>query len=54
MKCPHCRVEFHAQWANAQWPNAAFVPSPGEKANVSVTPPLPMASVDQQPFELSS
>ena len=36
MKCPHCQVEFHAQWANARWPNAASVPSPGEKANVSV------------------
>ena len=36
MKCPHCQVEFHAQWANARWPNAPSVPSPGEKANVSV------------------
>lgn len=36
MKCPHCQVEFHARWANAWWGNAASLPSPGEKSNVSV------------------
>lgn len=35
MKCPHCQVEFHGRWVTARWPNAAALPSPGERSNVS-------------------
>ena len=36
MKCPHCQIEFHAQWTHARWADAASLPSPGERADIYV------------------